>query len=627
MRGTRAGTLILGKVGYVVVCLAAAIVLVVSGYAHGLLKDAAALEQGGASLGDSSSVGAMNILLMGLESRTDFEGNTLSAGQLTETHSGSDEPGGDLGAQDTDTLILIHIDAGGRKATGWSIPRDDVVNYPSAVGVDGVTITEGKVDAAYNDAYNQYIAKNDGTQSGDALYTGANQAGELFEVQTVESLTHVHIDHFVVSNIIGFYSIASELGGISVCIGSAPASIEPGGEGFTTGSNLIDLPAAGDPLSDSNSGFDAFEDGYNIKQGGNQYLHLGAAQSLAFVRARDSLPGVDIGRTHRQQAAIDYIIYDLKHRNILTDPSTIDNLLTASTSFIKTDSGFNLLDFAPQMESLTGSNLKLSTLPDAAVTGIDIPGLGDNQDANYVYVPDLAQEVNDSFYGSAAVTPSKSVTVDVFNGSGTDGLAGEASTAFADLGYSVGQAANASSQSQQVTADTQVFYGAGAQTQAAVIADDMGVQSATALSSVAAGHVEVLMGSDVIALPPGLEQFGADTVSAADFAQAAQQDGLAAGEQAPASATGTGLETEGTDSVSATVIGPHAVTGSAAEQAKVQAAAQSAASDELATVSEGAQLLAAMTSSSESVPSTATSSGEDNEPRPADAPASIPCVF
>ena len=220
------------------------------------------------------------------------------------------------------------------------------------------------------------------------------------------------------------------------------------------------------------------------------------------------------------------------------------------------------------------------------------------------------------------MTPSKSVTVDVFNGSGTGGLAGEASTAFADLGYSGGQAANAASQSQQVTADTQVFYGAGAQTQAAVIADDMGVQSATALSSVAAGHVEVLMGSDVIALPPGLEQFGADTVSAADFAQAARQDRLPASEQAPASATGTGLETAVTATASAAVI------GSAAEQAKVQAAAQAAAGDELATVSDGTQLLAAMASSSlENVPSTATSSGEDNEPRPADVPASVPCVF
>src|ERR1700691_5624871 len=207
--------------------------------------------------------------------------------------------------------------------------------------------------------------------SSDALYTGANQAGQLFETQTVESVTGVHIDHFVVSNIEGFFQIAQQLGGINVCIAPAPASIEPAGLGFKTRSNLGDEPSQDAPLLQSNSGFDAFKDGYNEKKNGAQYIHLQPAQALAFVRARDSLPGVDIGRTHRQQAAIDYIIYDFKHRNILTDPGTIDGLVNASASFIKTDSGFNLLDFAPQMESLTGSNLKLSTLPDAAVTGID----------------------------------------------------------------------------------------------------------------------------------------------------------------------------------------------------------------------------------------------------------------
>ena len=101
----------------------------------------------------------MNILLMGLESRTNFEGNTLSEAQLTQTHSGSDEPGGDLGAQDTDTLILIHVFAGGQKAVGYSIPRDDVVNYPHPT-LDGNT--EGKIDGAYNYAYNQYMSENTG---------------------------------------------------------------------------------------------------------------------------------------------------------------------------------------------------------------------------------------------------------------------------------------------------------------------------------------------------------------------------------------------------------------------------------------------------------------------------------
>jgi len=580
---------VLAKAGYAAACLAAVIGIVVSGYAHNLVGLTKQIE-GGASIGDSPSVGAMNILLMGLESRTDFEGNTLSAAQLAQTHSGSDKPGGDLGAQDTDTLILIHVFAGGQKAVGYSIPRDDVVNYPHTT-LDG--ITEGKIDGAYNYAYSQYVDENTGKMSQDALYEGANEAGQVFEVQTVESVTGVHIDHFVVSNIYGFELIAQELGGMEVCLEQAPASKEP--DGFGKGGNLIDLPFPGANFAqDSNSGFNAvLYDGYNLKKGGAQYLHLAPPQALAFVRARDSLPGVDIGRTHRQQAAIDYIIYDLKHRSVLTDPSVISSLLSGASSYLNTDSGFSLLDFAPEMKSLTGSNLSLSTLPDAAVQNIYIPVFGNQlQDANYIYVPDIQRMVNQGFYGSAAVKPAKSVTVDVYNGSGAPGLAGDASQAFASQGYGVGNAANASAQSQTVQDDTQVFYGAGAEANAESIADELGAMTAggdlgaTALSSLPAGHVEVLLGSTVTALPAGLETYGATTVTAQDFITAAQQDKLPASELPPAAATA------GTQSVSSLLFG-----------ARPQAPAHPAKKP------------------------TATSSASDNQGVPANAPYGIPCVY
>ena len=55
-----------------------------------------------------------------------------------------------VGAEDTDTLILVHIFAGGQKAVGFSIPRDDLVTYPKAY-YDG--ITTGKIDQAYYFAY------------------------------------------------------------------------------------------------------------------------------------------------------------------------------------------------------------------------------------------------------------------------------------------------------------------------------------------------------------------------------------------------------------------------------------------------------------------------------------------
>ena len=106
---------------------------------------------------------------------------------------------------------------------GFSIPRDNVVNFPHAT-LDG--LTEGKIDAAYDYAYNQYVGDNDGKMSNNALYLGANQAGQLFEIQTVESVTGVHIDHFVESNIIGFYYLAQQFGGMEVCIsGSRPGRL------------------------------------------------------------------------------------------------------------------------------------------------------------------------------------------------------------------------------------------------------------------------------------------------------------------------------------------------------------------------------------------------------------------
>jgi hypothetical protein len=242
------------------------------------------------------------------------------------------------------------------------------------------------------------------------------------------------------------------------------------------------------------------------------------------------------------------------------------------------------------MQSLTGSHLKMSTLADAAVQNITIPGYPGQQDANYIYVPNLQQTVNGAFYGSAAVKATKSVTVEVYNGSGAPGLAGDVSQAFAAAGYTAGTTGNASAQSQQLQNDTQVFYGAGAEGNADSIASLVGAQAATSLSSLPAGHVTVLLGQQVIALPPGLETFGATTVTEQDFVTAAQQNNLPASEMPAAAAT---------QSVSATEVGVRAV-----------APAHPAAPAHQAAPAHPA-----------STPSAA------NVKRPADVPAGIPCVY
>jgi anionic cell wall polymer biosynthesis LytR-Cps2A-Psr (LCP) family protein len=532
VRSSRLGPITAGKVSYAVACMAAAITLVVAGYAHEIVGLTGDLGYG-VGLGDDPSSGPMNILVMGLESRTTFQGQDLSVQQLTETHSGneSEVAAGLEGSQDTDTLILIHIFADGQRAVGFSIPRDDVVNYPHAT-YDG--LTEGKIDAAYAYAYDQSLGQTDDSNMTQAQrYLAANQAGQLFEVQTVESVTGVHIDHFIESNIIGFYELSQQFGGLEVCIRPAPAE-----GGLPAGANLTD----NDPLTGTdNSGFDAYEDGYNAKKGGKQYLHLSAAQSLAYVRSRDTLPGVDIGRTARQQAAIEYILWKLKNSGVLSDLSAIPSLLSNAHSYLMYDSGWNLIDFAQDMRAMSGSHLDFTTLPEISTNNVNIPGYPGAQSADYIDVPQIQQQVSQAFYGSSAIPSTASqVTVDVYNGSGTDGLAGDVSQDLVAMGYKAGAVADSSSQSQPVQDDAEVFYGAGSATaaNAQVIANAMGVQSAAPLSSLPSGHVEVLLGSQVTAQAPGLEMFGADSVNASSYVTAAQQNGqsVPAGAQAAANA-------------------------------------------------------------------------------------------
>jgi anionic cell wall polymer biosynthesis LytR-Cps2A-Psr (LCP) family protein len=508
---SRAGKLIAGKVGYAATCLLAAVTLVVSGYAHQVTNLVSATEKG-IAINGSPVVGAMTILVMGLESRTDYEGNVLPNNLLTAMHAGraSAVAAGQVGAQDTNTLILIHIFAGGQKAVGFSIPRDDLVTYPKPTYLG---ITKGKIDQAYDFAYNLSLQQTSGTHdSQNQRYLLANQAGQQFEIDTVQALTGVRIDHFLEVNLIGFFYLASAFHGIEVCIKPYPGN---------HGLNLTDF----DPFSGINhSGFNAYLDGYNRKKGGAQYLHLSAPQALAYVRSRDTLPGTDIGRTSRQQATIDYVIWKLRHDGVLSDIGTLNALLGTVSKVLITDRYFNLLDFATNMRAFTGDHISFTTLKTAGSEN-NVPLNGFPQDVLLVNVPEIQQIVKSAFYPRPATAktakpvggakkktaapappapPPSTVTVDVYNGNNlANGLAGKFSAALTALGYKAGAVNNASAQSQPVTAATQVFYGAGAAANAVKIATEIGTK-ATALTSLPAGHVEVLTGSTVTGVPAGL---------------------------------------------------------------------------------------------------------------------------
>ena len=248
----------------------------------------------------------------------------------------------------------------------------------------------------------------------------------------------------------GFYQLARVFGGVQVCLRHAVHDINSG----------ADFPA------------------------GNQ--HLDAAQALAFVRQRDGLPNGDLDRTHRQQAFLDSVTHQLRTEGVLGDLTKMKALLSAARQYVITDAGWNLLDFATEAQGLTDGNLVFRTLPIQGYATIS------GQDANVVSPPALQAIVHAAFYpapGPRPVPHQRPATVDVLNGGATAGLAGRVSAALAAGGYRAGQVGNTSPR-----AATAVLYGRGSSAPAATIARLFGA-AATASSSVAAGHIRVLLGA------------------------------------------------------------------------------------------------------------------------------------
>jgi len=436
-------------------CVLATLVLFVSGYSFFVLRDVSSIG-GSHAIASGPSLGPQNILLMGLESRTDWNGNILPNRILAKLHAGSrQEILNGTGGNDTNTLILIHIFAGGKKAIGFSIPRDDWVNFADTVGPQ----QQGKIDQAYGLSmfYEQeQLRQQSGLSQDQVAYLG-NEAGRKAAVATVEQLTGVHIDHFAEVNLEGFYELARVFGGVEVCLNHA------------------------------------VNDGYSGAHFRKGYQHLDAAQALAFVRQRHGLPNGDLDRTHRQQAFIDSVMYQLRTDGVLSDLSKVNALLAVAKQYVITDAGWNLLDFAQEVQSLTGADLVFHTLPIQGYITID------GQDANQVDPAYIKSIVHSAFYPPPSARHrhhaprSKSVamnaTVGVLNGGNSQGLAGRVSAALARAGYRVGTPGDTSYRTT-----TAVLYSAGESAEAGRLAAIFGA-TATVSASLAAGHVEVLLGA------------------------------------------------------------------------------------------------------------------------------------
>ena len=284
---------------------------------------------------EKSAHGDVNVLLMGLDSRRDQNGDPLPDEVLDKLHAGSS----DIGGYNANTMILLHVPADGSRAKAFSIPRDDFVAIPGH-GEDKIKKAYGLAKAAKED---QLSAQ--GVKDRRRLEQEGREAGRRAQIDTVRNFLGVPVDHFAELNLAGFYHLADALDGVPVCLNK--------------------------PVKDRWSGADF--------PAGRQQLD--GRQSLAFVRQRHGLERGDLDRTKRQQAFLAGATRKLNSAGTFTDPVKLVKLIDTAKKDVVTDSGWDLLSFVKQAKNLSGGKVQFMTLP--------IEGFGRNHGEDINVVDDM----------------------------------------------------------------------------------------------------------------------------------------------------------------------------------------------------------------------------------------------
>lgn len=433
----------------VAVALLSAVVVAVTGAAWSLYHDVTSGITTTNVITGGSSGGEQNILLVGVDSRTDAQGNPLPPEVLSQLRSGADS-----GVLNSDTIILVHVPADGSSATAFSIPRDSYVNIPG--------YRQDKINAAYPatkaEAAQKLVAE--GVTDPRRIDQESSAAGRSTLIQAVQDLTGVSVDHFAEVNLLGFYNLTNAIGGVDVCL-KAPTNDPLSGADFAAGPQTI-------------SGGDA----------------------LAFVRQRHGLAGGDLSRITRQQVFMAAVARKVLGAGTLTDSDTRSALIGVIQQSVVLDSGWDLLSFARQASDIAAGKLDFLTIPTG---GSEDTARGDVVAVDPAQVRDFVArqtEPEEEPAEAAADAPAPApVTADVGNGSGTTGLAAQVAGTLSQNGIATGTVGNAPDRSTSVVRFAPADGDAGARKVAGALGG-IGVEQS---DGVAAGRVQVLIGTDFAA--------------------------------------------------------------------------------------------------------------------------------
>ncbi|MFM1787343.1 MAG: hypothetical protein RL228_1293 [Actinomycetota bacterium] len=352
---------------------------------------------------------AINLLLIGSDTR---------AGQ----GKGFGSPG-EFGGQRSDTNILVHISENRDWATAVSIPRDTSVDKPDCTREDG-TISKG-----YNGRFNEAFGRG----------------GAACVIKTLETITDIKIDHFIIVDFTGFKNVVDALDGVDVCLTAA--------------------------VNDQKSHL-------NLPKG---ISTIYGKDALAFVRARQTLgDGGDISRIRRQQDFLASMVRKATSKGILLNPFKVTALIKAVTGSLTTDEALGSVDGLKELA------FNMQELRPSSVRFITAPWKPDPSNWVKVIFSEKATELwtalkNDIQWpappdngpnGKPLTVAPSDVYLAVLNATDTSGLAAQKAELFAELGYNVKGTANAP---VSLGEETAIYAIKGKEKQAQTLATAMGI--------------------------------------------------------------------------------------------------------------------------------------------------------
>jgi LCP family protein required for cell wall assembly len=390
-------------------------------------------------LSHRSVYGAQNILILGSQTR-----DGQRPGDLGSNPS--------LNTSNSDNLILVHLDPTHTHALVLSIPRDTIVYEPGCQA-------RRSVGTGIFGPYQQ------------AIIDGAmNIGGPSCAVKTVDDLTGVTLDHFVMFNFNSFRSMVDTIGGVEVCV-----------------------PRGGyhDPFS-----------GLNLS-GGKHLLTYN--QALAYVRTRHGVSaegdvGGDLPRIELQQAFMSSVIQKVNSTGLLTNSVQLLKVADLATRALTVDQGLDsvskLLALAKSLTGLHAKNVTLLTMPTVTDPANVNRLLPEEPEDDVIF---QLLEDGQPWSGRLPVRPAGQVKVQVMNGTGTPGLAKQTARQLRALGFDVTGTGNAAA-----TSTTTVNYAGTAQADSAytLLTELKGTPAAQntlaepAPQTGAAGTVTLTLGAD-----------------------------------------------------------------------------------------------------------------------------------